>query len=256
MKRITVLIIILLSFPFHSISKESNHRGKPLASGNKGTSAFAETGKKQSLIPAGGGLSSSSGTEGKMNTHTVPGEQDMLQSANTIPDGTIKEYYENGRIKTIRNYKQGVPEGTSQDFYDTGNPMFTHNYTKGRKDGLSRWYYRNGMVKYEYEYKDGILEGMIYKYYQSGKMAAAWTYRNGKREGTTTSYNRNGSIKAEWNYKSDELDGMSRIFYDSGGIHYIDTYRTGRKINRKAYDRQGKLAFEQDYPLNDNNNTK
>ena len=217
--------------------------------------AFTEPVEKSSIIPKGSSQYGPTAADEEMTKKMMENQQGMPKAGDTIPDGIIKEYYENGRVKTIRTYKQGVPEGISQFYYDNGDPMFTHNYSNGNKDGLSRWYYRNGMVKYEYEYKGGLLDGMIYKYYQSGKLAAAWTYRNGKREGTTTSYNRDGSIKAEWNYRSDTLDGISRIFYDSGGIQYIDTYRTGRKINRKAYDNRGKLAFAQDYPLDDDDTT-
>ncbi len=36
--------------------------------------------------------------------------------------------------------------------------------------------------------------------------------------------------------------------FDKGRLLYVDTYEDGIKINRKWYDRAGKLEFEQNYP--------
>jgi len=53
---------------------------------------------------------------------------------------------------------------------------------------------------------------------------------------------------AEANFKNEKLDGVCRTYYPNGEIQYIDTYQNGQKINRKAYDEEGKLQSDQDYP--------
>ena len=44
------------------------------------------------------------------------------------------------------------------------------------------------------------------------------------------------------------MEGIFKGYYKSGGIAYIDTFKNGQKINRKAYDKIGKLKFDQNYP--------
>jgi len=173
----------------------------------------------------------------------------VIRTIGKIPDGIIKEYYQSGRLKAEWNYKNGKPEGLCKTYYESGELMFKYNYQGGKREGLTKSYYRNGRLKYEYNYRGGKLEGVIRKYYRNGKPAFEWNYKDGKREGITKSYYRNGSLKAEWNYRLDQLDGINRIYYRTGGIKYIDTYKNGQKVNRKAYDRRGKLKFEQDYPV-------
>ena len=155
----------------------------------------------------------------------VDRENNVLAVVGKIPDGIVKEYYEDGKLKRELEYKNGALEG------------------------ISRTYYQSGELMYEYNYKGGKLEGIARKYYRNGKVAYEWNYRDGKRDGITKSSNKSGLLQVEWNFKDDRLDGITRIYYKDGGIQYIDTYRQGTKINRKAYDKKGKLEFDQDYPF-------
>ena len=60
-------------------------------------------------------------------------------------------------------------------------------------------------------------------------------------------YYENGQLLGEYNYKDGKQEGITKVYYKSGEIKYIDTYKNGTKINRKKYDKEGKLEFEQDY---------
>jgi len=55
-------------------------------------------------------------------------------------------------------------------------------------------------------------------------------------------------LMAEANFKNEKLDGVCKTYYPNGEIQYIDTYQNGQKINRKAYDEEGKLQPDQDDP--------
>lgn len=61
-------------------------------------------------------------------------------------------------------------------------------------------------------------------------------------------YYDDGKLKSEWNFKGNKPSGICKIYYKSGEIAYIDTYLDGEKINRKAYDPEGKLKFDENYP--------
>jgi antitoxin component YwqK of YwqJK toxin-antitoxin module len=79
-------------------------------------------------------------------------EEDMEYG---LTKGEVKEYYQNGNVKT-----------DFQDYYDN-------------QDGLYKEYYENGKLKEEGNYYNGLLHG-TYKYYdQNGKVAESRNYYYG-----------------------------------------------------------------------------
>jgi len=86
-----------------------------------------------------------------------------------------------------------------------------------------------------------IPDGTVKEYYKSGKLKGEGIFRDGKIEGIARQYYENGKLKTEWNFKNGALEGISKRYYESGGIRYIDTYKNGERIDRKAYDEEGKV---------------
>jgi antitoxin component YwqK of YwqJK toxin-antitoxin module len=109
-------------------------------------------------------------------------------------------------------------------------------------------YYESGALKAEWSYKDGKLEGLAKRYYESGALKAEVNYKDGKPEGIHKQYYKSGALKTEASFRDGNLEGISKHYYDNGEIRYIDTYKNGQKIDRKAYDEEGKLEFEHGYP--------
>ena len=146
------------------------------------------------------------------------------------------------------------------------------SYTNGGLEGISKIYDENGKLKEQWHYKDGNEKGIIKSYHKNGKLKKVKTLKNDMKEGITRLYDENGNLKLEANYKNDKLDGttklrhengklkfeanykngkkdgISKLYYESGETWYIETHKDGQKIDRKAYDRRGKLEFDQDYP--------
>ena len=69
-------------------------------------------------------------------------------------------------------------------------------------------------------------------------------------EGVAKRYFADGISWREERYQNGKLNGLCTT-YLGGRIRFIDRYQSGQKINRKAYDGQGKLEFDQDYPQDD-----
>lgn len=57
----------------------------------------------------------------------------------------------------------------------------------------------------------------------------------------------NGIKKEESECMNDKLNGISKLYDSRGILRYKDTYKNGEKTNRKAYDEEGKLEFDQNY---------
>ena len=60
----------------------------------------------------------------------------------------------------------------------------------------------------------------------------------------------------QFNYKDCKLEGMSKKFHENGGIWSIKTYKNGKFINRKEYDKEGKLMSEWNYLIEKKGNKR
>jgi antitoxin component YwqK of YwqJK toxin-antitoxin module len=85
-------------------------------------------------------------------------------------------------------------------------------------------------------------------YFESGDLRGEVNYKNGKKEGPSKSYYKNGKLSSEQTYRDGKEEGLYREYYENGGLRFIDTYENGQKINRKTYNKLGKLEFDKDYP--------
>ena len=150
-----------------------------------------------------------------------PGE--VIKTTGKIPDGIVKEYYDNGKL------------------------MAKYNYKNSKLEGVSKWYYENGSLRGERNYKEGKQDGISKFYYVSGSLGGTWNYKDGNLEGMTILYWGSGNVKAEHNYKNNKREGINRQYYETGELRYIYTYKKGKKINRKGYSRDGELKRSTDY---------
>lgn len=89
-------------------------------------------------------LNNSGQMEKRMNYH-----EDLLH-------GEYKEF-KYSTLKEERFYQDGKLEGTVKIYYDNGKIMEEGAYKNGTRDGVSKWYDQEGNVTIEYEYKNGQL---------------------------------------------------------------------------------------------------
>jgi antitoxin component YwqK of YwqJK toxin-antitoxin module len=66
-----------------------------------------------------------------------------------------KEYYPNGNLKSVLNYKKGQLEGIALYYYENGNLKERVNYRKGKRERTGSTYYESGKLKEEITYEDG-----------------------------------------------------------------------------------------------------
>jgi antitoxin component YwqK of YwqJK toxin-antitoxin module len=68
-----------------------------------------------------------------------------------------KEYYPDGNLKAVLNYKKGELEGIAKYYYENGNLKERVNYRKGKRERTGTAYYESGELKVEMTYEDGKL---------------------------------------------------------------------------------------------------
>jgi len=76
-------------------------------------------------------------------------------------DGLIKEYYENGQIKSEMYYKSGNLDGPATEYYENGQVYIQESYKDGELDGESFNFNEDGSLRSKAVYKNGELVGDI-----------------------------------------------------------------------------------------------
>jgi antitoxin component YwqK of YwqJK toxin-antitoxin module len=84
-------------------------------------------------------------------------------------DGNTYSWYENGKMKSVKTFKNGKLEGFEKYFYRNGNLMYKYHYKNSKLDGLQREYYKSGQLFKEIYIEDGKLI-TIKEYYRNGEL--------------------------------------------------------------------------------------
>ncbi len=99
-----------------------------------------------------------------------------ISSEGEIPDGTILEYYESGRLKNIFNYTNGKRNGKALSFYESGRLRATAFYHNDNPIGITKRYYENGNLMVESKIENG--KQVYYKdYYENGQLKQEIYYK-------------------------------------------------------------------------------
>lgn len=148
-------------------------------------------------------------------------------------------------------YKDGLQEGSCKDFYENGQVKQVVEWKKGKIDGEAVYYHENGKVKAKGENKKGYKYKNWEYYDKNGVLTSKEYYRNGEKNiyddnSTATFYSPNGKINEVSNYKFGKLDGESTLYHEDGKT----VKQVGRHVNGlaegkwKTYYPSGKLERE------------
>lgn len=236
---------------------------------------FSEVVKKVKDYPDSGWESVYYSKGKKIAKEIFDKDGNIIKRTGKIPDGIVKEYYQNGILKAEWNYKNGKLNGVSRSYYESGELETEENYKNGKQEGITKWYYESGKLKYEWNYKNGKQVG-IYKLYSEsgnielearynengkkegvekiydsdGQLMAETTYEDGKKHGKKKMYAiaMNGILIAEENYEDDKPEGIWKEYWmHNGALMHVDTYVNGIRINRRYYNMEGNFIRSQDF---------
>lgn len=231
MKRVIIfwliLIVLIPAVVFAGVTRKVVERASPLSSGestllgNPRTIAYTD----------------SQGKEIARETCDETGK--VVNTIGKIPDGIVKEYFENGAPLAEYNYKGGKLEGMSKGYYENGALRGEWNYKNGKLDGKMKYYYGNGNLNYETHYKDDKKNGVSKHYDETGKLNYEFNFKDDKYDGVIKSYYESGELSGEHNYKDGKREGVSKAYHKSGKLKSVETYENGQKINKPSHDDKG-----------------
>lgn len=196
-------------------------------------------------------------------------------------DGVQKLLYNNGEIRVIAHYKNGLLNGKVES-YNQGNKQAVkiENYLALPKEnrsvlhGLSQTFQNDGSLYESTQYKNGRKNGPYSIYHTNGKLREKSEYKDDLLMGRKMTYNNQGDALSDENFiiidnpnyikpsliKNPELEPIKQIhqpeklsvldgkvkYYHGNGLIYQDlNFRKGKKEGLcKEYQQNGNLLSE------------
>jgi len=121
--------------------------------------------------------------EDKIFAKEVFDKNDHRKLFGKIPDGIVREYYDNGRIKEEWFYKDGKRNGRTRKYCETGKLLLEARYKNDKLNGPYHVYHENGL----------LCEEGFYKYYKGSE----WNLFQDTKTGLYKQYYKNGKRREE-----------------------------------------------------------
>lgn len=163
-------------------------------------------------------------------------------------DGTKTEFFSNGAVRTILNFKEGKRHGEFIYYHDNGQLKLTGNYNMDLLDGEVKSYYNNGKIKHLQNYKDGIRVGESILYYKNGNIEQYCVLKDEKPDGVMKTYYWAGNPRLEATYSNGLRNGLSINYHLTGMVAERAYYKDGFKDSIcKYYDNVFGLLVKEEY---------
>jgi uncharacterized protein len=158
-----------------------------------------------------------------------------------------KSYHENGSIKSVGGYKEGVKHGVFREYDEdealTGGAEYTNGHQtatgltlpSGDRDGQWKLYYDDGSVKARGDYMEGKRNGAWMFFSETGELVQQGNYRSGRFHGDWTWYYSEGEVHRKEQYNQGREDGSFIELTVSGDTITSGMYTDGLKQGAWVY---------------------
>ena len=144
-----------------------------------------------------------------------------------ILDGTIEEYYKNGKILMRTPFKNSLKSGKMEAFYESGRIKIEIPYSRGVVNGIAKEYFESGRLAKEIHYKDG--KEMFYKsYFDNDNKQEKEKYSNGYSKDNPNKYY--AILGVNKNITKDEL---KKVYYKLVKKYHPDKFENSSKIEKE-----------------------
>jgi antitoxin component YwqK of YwqJK toxin-antitoxin module len=170
------------------------------------------------------------------------------ESSELPPDGTIREYYRSGRLRTVTTYAHGVKAGPYQVFYEDGRKWEEGVHADGQVQGKHTKWWKSGKLALDETLVQGHPQGSYKRWYDDGKPWEEASYTSGRLHGRYRKWWKNGALAHDYVYEDGRIHGAYRTWYDSGAVWAVGEYAHGVPVGTlKRWFPDGKLGFEQSF---------
>jgi antitoxin component YwqK of YwqJK toxin-antitoxin module len=186
------------------------------------------------------------------NNYMIDRERVNRTDAQGKKQGTFREYYANGKMKTEAHYLDDQLHGYYREFDGSGDLVLALRYERGKimeeidedlKEllDMKSTYDEKGRILFTGGYKDGVPVGIHRFYDTTGIVENAYLYNEmgqkisegiideqGNRKGEWKDFFGTGAIRAEGYYQDNLKNGKWTYFYQSGSIEQKGSFERGR----------------------------
>ncbi|MBL8013613.1 MAG: toxin-antitoxin system YwqK family antitoxin [Candidatus Omnitrophica bacterium] len=110
----------------------------------------------------------------------LAGISQPIQAEEFRLSGTHKEYYEDGRIRSKSEYKDGKLDGYVREYHPNGQLAFVQRIQHGKINGPVKAYYPSGKLQGETMYVNNSEDGPMREYYENGVLKEEALYIRGQ----------------------------------------------------------------------------
>ena len=108
--------------------------------------------------------------------------------------GILKNFYPDGQVSLIDNFKDGKQHGEYVSYHPNGKILLKGEFKDGKQHGIWSEYHEDGSVYWNLRYINGITEDGIFRmYYPDGSVESEVTYGNGKPITNWVYFDKNGN---------------------------------------------------------------
>lgn len=155
-----------------------------------------------------------------------------------ILDGTIEEYYKNGKILMRTPFKNSLKSGKMEAFYESGKIKVEIPYNRGVVDGIAKEYFESGRLAKEIHYKNG--KEMFYKsYFDNDNKQEKEKYSNGYSKDNPNRYY--AILGVNKNITKDEL---KKVYYKLVKKYHPDKFENSSKKEKENAENKMKEINE------------
>lgn len=149
-------------------------------------------------------------------------------------EGERQWWHRNGRPAGLALLKDDLAEGLIQLWYDDGKLAMTGNAKEGVPEGVVTWSYPNGQLAFQGEYKNKKADGMLRMFRPDGSTIIDARYIKGKMNGVSRQYYANGSLRSEISSTNGKFNGDQLIFYSNGSRKQQIVFDKNKNLERST----------------------
>ncbi len=133
-------------------------------------------------------------------------------------NGEMIDYYDNGNLNTVINFKRETFHGPYYYFDECGQILLKTNYTAGVENGMCYIWHPNGALELSIEIIDGKEEGQKLIFYSNQNIKSISYFTNDTIDGLYLKYFANGCIMKKGMYEQDIAVGTWYYWNEDGSF--------------------------------------
>ncbi len=158
---------------------------------------------------------------------------------------TVKEYFNNGNVKTLYHLRNNEMHGLYKEFYPNGRIKEIATFIRGKYEGERKFFYKNGKLRTKYFYINDTAQGKFYEYDSLGNLYRVSEIKDNLQHGITKFFYKDGKIKTEEKFANGQNDGYYRSYYQNGELSLEAMIKNDQTEYYIDYDSLGNIIEEE-----------